>query len=130
MNEPNYEQILKNQDIISQLTLEEVNNLQRLLDKREYQLKAVPPEKHILDNPDNIKVSKRKFIDDILIPRVEYVISVNQEAVKDHKVLWRQYHIDNSPSYFTIEKIDKNMDNDIFRWIEEKLVKCYNEEEE
>ena len=60
MTEPDYQQILKNLDTISQLTIEEVNNLQRLLDKRAYEIKSIPPRIHILDNPDNIKVSKRK----------------------------------------------------------------------
>jgi hypothetical protein len=124
MTEPDYKQILKNQDTISQLSLEDVKTLQGLLFKREYELKAKPPERHILDNPENIKVSMEKFVDENLIPRVEYTISLNQEAVTDHKNLWKQYHIDNN--YKTQENVDEYMDSLIWGWMVEKLHNCFN----
>jgi hypothetical protein len=123
MTEPNYEQILKNQDLISQLSLEEITNFQKLLAERKYELKLKPPEFHILNNPDNIKVSGRKVVDDEFIPRVEYIISVNQEAVRDHKVLWKQYHIDND--FKTEETVDDYMNRLIYGWIDEKFYRFY-----
>jgi hypothetical protein len=123
MTEPNYEQILKNQDLISQLSLEEITNFQKLLAERKYKLKLKPPEFHILNNPDNIKVSGRKVVDDEFIPRVEYIISVNQEAVRDHKVLWKQYHIDND--FKTEETVDDYMNRLIYGWIDEKFYRFY-----
>jgi hypothetical protein len=123
MTEPNYEQILKNQDLISQLNLEEIDNFQKLLAERKYKLKLKPPEFHILNNPDNIKVSGRKVVDDEFIPRVEYIISVNQEAVRDHKVLWKQYHIDND--FKTEETVDDYMNRLIYGWIDEKFYRFY-----
>jgi len=123
MTEPNYEQILKNQDLISQLNLEEIDNFQKLLAERRYKLKPKLPEFHILNNPDNIKVSGRKVVDDEFIPRVEYIISVNQEAVRDHKVLWKQYHIDND--FKTEETVDDYMNRLIYGWIDEKFYRFY-----
>ena len=123
MTEPNYEQILKNQDLISQLNLEEIDNFQKLLAERRYKLKLKPPEFHILNNPDNIKVSGRKVVDDEFIPRVEYIISVNQEAVRDHKVLWKQYHIDND--FKTKENVDDYMNGLIYGWIVAKFYRFY-----
>ena len=123
MTEPNYEQILKNQDLISQLSLEEITNLQKLLAERKYKLKLKPPEFHILNNPDNIKVSGRKVVDDEFIPRVEYIISVNQEAVRDHKVLWKQYHIDND--FKTKENVYDYMNELIYGWIVAKFYGFY-----
>jgi hypothetical protein len=123
MTEPNYEQILKNQDLISQLNLEEIDNFQKLLAERRYKLKLKPPEFHILNNPNNIKVSGRKVVDDEFIPRVEYIISVNQEAVRDHKVLWKQYHIDND--FKTEETVDDYMNRLIYGWIDEKFYRFY-----
>ena len=125
MTEPDYKQILKNQDIINQLSLEEVKNLQRLLNNREFQIKGKTPEFHILDNPDNIKISKNTIVDDNFIPRVEYIISVNKEAVLDHKNLWRQWYIDNV--YRTQEDVDDYMDTLIHSWIVEKLYECFDE---
>ena len=122
MTKFNYEEL---SNTISQLTIEEVNELKQLLNTREYNLKTKPPEYHINHNPDNIKVSKSKVVGDDFIPRVEYTISVNQEAVRDHKVLWRQYHIDNS--YKKPEDVDDYMDILIFDWITEKLEECYYE---
>jgi hypothetical protein len=124
MTEPDYKQILKNQDTISQLSLEDVKTLQGLLCKREFELKAKPPERHILDDPENIKVSMEKFVDENLIPRVEYTISVNQEAVTDHKNLWRQYYIDNN--YRTQEDVDEYVDALIHSWVVEMLHECFN----
>jgi hypothetical protein len=124
MTEPDYKQILKNQDTISQLSLEDVKTLQGLLFKREYELKAKPPERHILDDPENIKASIKKFVDENLIPRVEYIISVNQEAVTDHKVLWRQYYIDNN--YKSQESVDEYMNTLIWGWMVEELHNCFN----
>ena len=124
MTEPDYKQILKNQDIISQLSLEDVKTLQGLLHKRQYELKAKPPERHILDDPENIKASTKKLVDENLIPRVEYIISVNQEAVTDHKVLWRQYYIDNN--YKSQESVDEYMNTLIWGWMVEKLHNCFN----
>ena len=123
MTEPNYEQILKNQDLISQLSLEEITNFQKLLAERKYKLKLKPPEFHILNNPDNIKVSGRKVVDGEFIPRVEYIISVNQEAVRDHKVLWKQYHIDND--FKTEETVDDYMNRLIYGWVDEKFYRFY-----
>ena len=125
MTVPDYKQILNNQNIINQLSLEEIKNLQRLLNNRELQIKGKPPEFHILNNPNNIEVSKNKTVDDNFIPRVEYVISVNQEAVLDHKNLWRQWYIDNV--YRTPEDVDDYMDTLIHSWIVEKLYECFNE---
>jgi len=124
MTEPDYKQILKNQDTISQLSLEDVKTLQGLLYKREYEFKTKSPERHILDDPENIKVSMEKFVDENLIPRVEYTISLNQEAVTDHKNLWKQYHIDNN--YKTQENVDEYMDSLIWGWMVEKLHNCFN----
>ena len=123
MTKFNYEEL---SNIISQLTIEEVNQVKQLLNTRKSNLKAKPPEYHILDNPDNIKVTKSKVVGDDFIPRVEYTISVNQEAVRDHKVLWRQYHTDNSCSI--PENVDNYMDNLIFGFIAEKLEKVYSVE--
>ena len=122
MTKFNYEEL---SNVISQLTIEEVNEVKQLLNTRKSNLEAKPPEYHILDNPDNIKVSKSKVIGDDFTPRVEYTISVNQEAVRDHKVLWKQYHIDNS--YIQLEHVDGYMDNLIFEFITEQLEKCYND---
>jgi hypothetical protein len=123
MTEPNYEQILKNQDLISQLNLDEIDNFQKLLAKRKYELKLKPPKFHILNNPDNIKVSGRKVVDDEFIPRVEYIISVNQEAVRDYKVLWKKYYIDND--FQTEETVDAYMNRLIYGWIDEKFYRFY-----
>ena len=120
MTEPDYKQILKNQDLISNLTLKEVENLERLLFKRKRELEEIRPDWHILDNPDNIKVSKQEVIED-LVPRVEYTISVNKEAVTDHKNLWRKWYIDNV--YRTEENVDEFMDAEILLWMQDKLVK-------
>jgi len=95
MTELNYNQILKNQDTISKLTLDEVRQLKDELQKREYELKTTPPAYHMLYDPDNIKISTRNIIDDDLIPRIEYVLSVNKEAIQDHKARWKRYMIDN-----------------------------------
>jgi hypothetical protein len=121
MTKFNYEEL---SNTISQLTIEEVNQVKQLLNTRKFNLETKPPEYHILDNPDNIKVSKSKVVSDFT-PRVEYTISVNQEAVRDHKVLWKQYHIDNS--YIKPEHVDGYMDNLIFGFITEKLEKFYND---
>ena len=124
MTEPDYKQILKNEDTISQLSLEEVQNLQRLLSKREIEIKGKKPEYHILDNPNNIRVSKGKVIEN-MTPRVQYLISVNQEAVIDHKNLWKQWYMDND--YVKEENIDNYMNSLILQWMEEKLQKCYED---
>ena len=126
MTEPDYKQILKNQDTISQLSLEDVQNLQRLLFKREIEIKGKEPEYHILDDPDNIRVSKQKVIEN-MTPRVQYLISVNQEAVTDHKNLWRQWCIDNE--YIKEENIDNYMNSLILRWMEQRLQECYEDKE-
>lgn len=121
MTELDYKQIIKNQDIISQLSLEEINDLQILLDKRKYDLKPKPPKYHILHNPDNIKVSKKDIVDDNLIPRVVYTISVNKEAVMDHKNHWREYLSQ------TVKNVDNYINNLIFQWMQEKLQKVIEE---
>ena len=120
MTEPDYKQILKNQDLISNLSIEEVENLERLLFRRKRELEEKHPDWHILDNLDNIKVSKQEVIED-LVPRMEYTISVNKEAVTDHKNLWRKWYIDNM--HRTEENVDEFMDVEILRWMEQKLEK-------
>jgi restriction endonuclease S subunit len=120
MTEPDYKQILKNQDLISNLSIEEVERFERLLFRRKRELEEKHPDWHILDNPDNIKVSKQEVIED-LVPRMEYTISVNQEAVTDHKNLWRKWYIDNM--HRTKETVDEFMDSEILRWMEQKLEK-------
>lgn len=124
MTEPDYKQILKNEDTILQLSLEEVQNLKRLLYKREIEIKGTKPKYHILNDPDNIKVSKQKVVEN-MTPRVEYLISVNQEAVTDHKNLWKQWYMDND--YVKEENIDNYMNSLILQWMEEKLQKCYED---
>ena len=124
MTEPDYKQILKNLDTISQLSLEDVQNLQRLLFKREIEIKGKEPEYHILNDPDNIRVSKQKVIEN-MTPRVEYLISINQEAVTDHKNLWRQWYMDND--YVKEENIDKHMNSLILSWMEQRLQECYED---
>lgn len=124
MTEPDYKQILKNEDTISQLSLEEIRNLKTLIFKREREIKGKEPEYHILNDPDNIRVFKRKVIEN-MTPRVEYLISVNQEAVTDHKNHWRQWCMDND--YVKEENIDNYMNSLILQWMEEKLQECYED---
>ena len=124
MTEPDYKQILKNEDTISQLSLEEIRNLKTLIFKRETEIKGKVPEYHILNDPDNIRVFKRKVIEN-MTPRVQYLISVNQEAVTDHKNFWKQWYMDND--YVKEENIDKYMNSLILQWMEEKLQKCYED---
>ena len=122
MTELNYNQILKNQDTISKLTLDEVRKLKHELQKREYELKTNPPTYHMLNDPDNIKISTRNIIDDTLMSRIEYVVSVNKEAVQDHKALWKLYIIDN----YGVKEENYNdyIHREIFNWIFEKMIDC------
>lgn len=104
MTEPDYKQILKNLDTISQLSLEEVKTLQGLLYKRANEIKRKEPEYHILNDPDNIRVLKRKVIES-MTPRVEYLISVNQEAATDQMITLNfkiELPIDNFKNFYFI----------------------------
>lgn len=119
----NYEEILKNHDLISNLTLAEIEELQEKLAEQKHKLKSKPPEYHMMCNPDNIQVTKKKIIcTDTFTPRIVYNISVNQEAVKDHKTLWKQYFIDN---LIPKEQVDNHIGQLIFGWITDKLYTCY-----
>jgi hypothetical protein len=115
----NYKELLQDEDALSKLTLEEVKELQNRLNICWQQLKPKSPEFHILNDPDNIKVSERTYVDENLIPRIEYVISINQEALQDHKVLWKDYYI--SELGVNPENYDECIERDFFGFIDEKL---------
>jgi len=121
MSELDYNQILKNQDAISKLTLEEVRQLKNDLNVRLLELKTQPPKYHILNDPDNIKIFIENTIDENFIPRTQYVISINREAVQDHKVFWKQYILENNP--IPEENYDSYMDKQILGWVQEQMWK-------
>jgi hypothetical protein len=124
----NYKELLQDEDALSQLTLDEIKQLRNRLYVRQEQLKPRPPKFHILDNPDNIKVSERTYVDENHIPRIEYVISINQEALQDHKVLWKDYYV--SAIGVTPENYDERIKQDFFGIINEKFHLFYYNEEE
>jgi hypothetical protein len=115
----NYKELLQDEDALSKLTLDEVKELQNRLYTRQEQLKPRPPKFHILDNPDNIKVSERTYMDENLLPRIEYAISINQEALQDHKVLWKDYYV--SGKGVNPEDYDERIKRDFFDIINEQL---------
>jgi hypothetical protein len=123
----NYKELLQDEDALSKLTLEEIKELQRKLYDRQEQLKPKPPEFHIVNNPDNIKVSERTYLDENFIPRIEYVISINQEALQDHKVLWKDFYV--SSIRVKPEDYDKRINQDLFGIINEKLYEFYYRED-
>jgi hypothetical protein len=46
------------------------------------------PSYNMFDIPEAVLISQRECITDDLIPVIEYVITVNKEAIKDHTSFW------------------------------------------
>jgi hypothetical protein len=67
--------------------------------------------------------SKEKFIECCETLPTDWAHLMNQEAVRDHKVLWKQYHIDND--FKTKENVDDYMNGLIYGWIVAKFYRFY-----
>lgn len=57
--------------------------------KRFLEKEQIPiPSYNMFDIPEAIVITQRERITDDLIPVIEYVITVNKEAIRDHSAFW------------------------------------------
>ena len=67
--------------------------------KRVLEKEQIPiPSYNMFNNPEAVLITQRERIPDDLIPVIEYVITVNKEAIRDHTAFWlpvyRYLHLD------------------------------------
>jgi hypothetical protein len=69
------------------------------------------PSYNMFDTPEAVVITQRERITDDLIPVIEYVITVNKEAIRDHTAFWfpayRYLHLD--PEEQTRESLIRNI---------------------
>lgn len=83
-------------------------------------IEPVFPKFHIADH---IKIEETEYVNDELVPVIQFNISVSKEALEDHKIFWLNYFkkLADSRLYYDMPTPDRQVKDQIVRALSEEF---------